>query len=154
MITGSLAQDIVCRDIVETEPSPEAQASTRPIPILSRPISFSVSADGSRAVLAGTIAVRGKLAQLIKVLLPNFMTTKFMAAKKVAASLQTTEGALRTLISRTRAELSAQFEGAYGVHLAADDVIENSRWDGYRLNPGLAYVALPDDTDAPGIAAE
>ncbi len=127
MIMGSQAQDVVCADPVEREASATAQAEVRPLQILSRPIPFSVSADGSRAVFAGKVSVRGKLAQLITVLLPNFVTTKFVAAAKVATTLQTTEGALRTLISRTRAELSTQFQDVFGVHLAADDVIENSR---------------------------
>ena len=153
MITGSHAQDIICREPAELEPSPATQAELRPLQILQRPILFMVPAGGDRAIFADKVVLSGKAAQLVNVLLPNFMCTQFMKVGNVALSLRMTEGALRTLISRTRAELSDQFHHIFGVELAIDDVIENDRWNGYRLNPCLAYVPLPDN-EAVVLAAE
>lgn len=154
MITGPQAQDIVCHDLVEAEPSPAVQADHRPLSILQRPITFSMIENGTVAVFAGEVAIRGRPAALVRLLLQNFVPTTYMKKETIASTLDTTESALRTLISRTRDDLTKQFSEIYGVALATDDVIQNNRWDGYRLNPGLAYVAQAADTGLAKQAAE
>lgn len=154
MIIGSQAQDIVCRDPVEREPSAATQAGERPLCLLQRPITFSVAEKGGAVVFAGSVTLRGRAAALVTLMLPNFVAANYMTKEQIASALGTTEGALRTLISRAREDLTEQFLRIHGVSLGTDDVIQNNRWDGYRLNPGLAYVPQNADDEATIQAAE
>ena len=154
MITGSQVQDIVCRDPVEAEPSPAVQGEARPLRILPRPIPFSASDIRDLVVFADTVLVRGKAAQLIRALMPFFITGSYTSAQQVASELGMTEGTLRTLIFRTRGELSEKFLDMHGMALALDDIIETNRWKGYRLSPFLAFVPRPAIGEPMGDAAD
>src|SRR5690606_30406110 len=64
---------------------------------------------------------------------------RFMRLNVIATQLQAEEPTLRKRIDRLRAKLAKQFDAAYGYTPDDNDVIENNRWQGYRLNP---YVVL------------
>ena len=151
MIMGSQAQDVACKDPVETERSAEVQVDERPLPILARPIAFSLSAAGS-VVFADVVSLRGKAAQLVRALLPKFTTTEYVPAERIAAELEIGDVALRQLVSRARETLSDQFHTVLGVKIEAEEIIQSKRWKGYRLNPFLAFTPR-SDTQEPAVDA-
>jgi DNA-binding response OmpR family regulator len=64
---------------------------------------------------------------------------RFLKAKDLAKKLDIREPALRRRITRLRARITEHFQ-AHGRTIGLDDVIENSRWKGYRLNPRMVDV--------------
>ncbi len=64
---------------------------------------------------------------------------RFVVARELARRLDIGETALRRRITRLRARMTKHFEAA-GRTIALNDVIENNRWKGYRLNPRMVDV--------------
>ena len=151
MIMGARAQDIVCHDALEREPPAGVQAEQWPLPITPRPISFSSSAE--RVIFADRVVLQGRPAQLIHAMLSKFTTAEFIPAEQIATGLGIGDVALRQLISRTRDLLSTRFDDAFGLKIESDEIIQNRRWDGYRLNPYLAFTPRQNDAKQPDVHA-
>jgi DNA-binding response OmpR family regulator len=64
---------------------------------------------------------------------------RLIKARDLAKSLAIEEPALRRRITRLRARIAGHFQ-AHGRSIVLDDVIENIRWKGYRLNPRMVDV--------------
>lgn len=121
----------------------EMQAIISAIPIL-----FAL--DGRSVLFNGGIILTDERAEVILKLLPLYERDhaddrepaqfQFLKAEKLADDLDSNETALRRLIARIREQLAAEFKQRLGLVLDIDDVIENARWKGYRLNPKLIQV--------------
>jgi hypothetical protein len=64
----------------------------------------------------------------------------FLDHRKLTAQLKMTDGSLRHLVARIMRHLRRQAEQEFNAALADEEIIENSRWRGYRLNPRLLIV--------------
>lgn len=64
---------------------------------------------------------------------------RFIQARDLAKKLAIGEQALRRRIARVRARIAKHFQ-ARGRSIGLDDLIENNRWKGYRLNPRMVDV--------------
>ena len=95
MIAGSRAQDIVCVDPVEREPSATAQAESRPRATVMRPITFSFYELTKRATFADEVVLVGKPAELIRMLLPNFTRGVYLSVEQLAERFGLNETAMR-----------------------------------------------------------
>jgi len=131
-------------------PGYEAPLAGEPQDRAQIPIVFAI--DGQTVLFNGGIRVSGAGAKLIVELLATYdqsactqnepMTTKPAKQRPIpqdelATVLTISEQAARQLISRTRAELDAQFKDRFGVNLGRNDVIQNLPGKGYRLNPRI-----------------
>jgi hypothetical protein len=151
-------------DAADESPSVSEQARLLP-PALQRPIRLGVDQVNGRILFAGGPVLTGKSFTLIEALLVQFLEDqaanlwpadyRHRSADKLAAALGVEEQGLRQLISRVRSRLRAEFRDHCGGSIADDDVVQNTRWKGYRLNPYLVIqpVALIE-APAPSVAAE
>ena len=150
MILAPEATDIEVVDPVETEPSLAEQVDLRAVPMMPRPITFSVERDRHRVTLCETVIVRGVQADVIVALMPNYLAGlqagkgaagfAYVTADDLAGGLRTDSPALRQQIARLRKGLTASFIERFGVQPASDDVIQNESGKGYRLNPYLSLT--------------
>lgn len=162
MVLGSLAQDVVVgtglgmkdglhRDPVQGEAPVDQQVSDRGIKELARPLTFEI--DGSRGEVRflGGPVLRGRHARILSELLPAYQdglragngsgAFKFCQLPDLAKRLKLSQQSLRQYVTGLRRELETQFHDAFGVKPAIYDVLESSKWHGYRLNPELRQVA-------------
>jgi 7-cyano-7-deazaguanine synthase in queuosine biosynthesis len=65
---------------------------------------------------------------------------RFIRASTLAKAVGITEESLRRRISAFRRNVAALFQEQCGLPLAADSIIENRNWQGYRLNPRVRLV--------------
>jgi hypothetical protein len=65
---------------------------------------------------------------------------RFIRARAIAKTVGITEESLRKRISIFRRRVAALFQEQCGLPLAADSLIENRNWQGYRLNPRVNLV--------------
>jgi 7-cyano-7-deazaguanine synthase in queuosine biosynthesis len=65
----------------------------------------------------------------------------YVGARKVASVAGLGEASLRSCIYRIRKRLASAFEASAGIPLSADALIQNHRWQGYRLNPAVLILA-------------
>jgi 7-cyano-7-deazaguanine synthase in queuosine biosynthesis len=70
----------------------------------------------------------------------------FLTARSLAKALRISETSLRRCVYRVRRRVADGFEGNAGLVLAANALIENHRWKGYRLNPAVLLIA-PGELD-------
>jgi hypothetical protein len=66
---------------------------------------------------------------------------EFVRWERLTDTLGISEHTLRQRILRSRRSLSRQFREKLGWTLDQNEIIENDRWQGYRLNPRLLLVA-------------
>jgi 7-cyano-7-deazaguanine synthase in queuosine biosynthesis len=66
---------------------------------------------------------------------------RFIQARTIAKAIGITEESLRRRISTFRRNVATLFQEQCGLPLAADSVIENRSWQGYRLNPRVRVVS-------------
>jgi hypothetical protein len=117
---------------------------------LPAPIMFAV--DGKRVVFAQGIALSAKQSKLILELLPKFQDDRtadrnpdeyrFTPLCGLLRPMGSNEVAVRRLIARVRHRLMKEHKERLGLDLHRDSIIENHRWQGYRLNPRLLLVPL------------
>jgi 7-cyano-7-deazaguanine synthase in queuosine biosynthesis len=67
---------------------------------------------------------------------------RFVRARTIAKAVGITQESLRRRISTFRRNVAALFQEQCGLPLAADSVIENRNWQGYRLNPRVRLVRM------------
>ena len=133
MILAPEATDIEVVDPVETEPSLAEQVDARVVPMMPRPITFSIERGRRRVTLCETIVLGGVSAGVITALMPNYLAGlqagegdagfTYLSAEDLADALQTDPPTLRQKIARSRRGLLAPFVERFGVEPAADDVI-------------------------------
>jgi hypothetical protein len=114
----------------------------------TRCILFAV--EGSQVLFSGGITVTSARAALILKLLPKFdedveaerapSEFRFTKVEALARTLTSNDLAVRRLIARTRADLTKDFRERFGIILHRGSIVENNRWQGYRLNPKLIRV--------------
>jgi 7-cyano-7-deazaguanine synthase in queuosine biosynthesis len=73
---------------------------------------------------------------------------QFTRARTLAKAVGITEESLRRRISTFRRNVAALFQEQCGLPLAADSVIENMNWQGYRLNPRVRLVSASSEQTA------
>jgi 7-cyano-7-deazaguanine synthase in queuosine biosynthesis len=66
---------------------------------------------------------------------------RFIQARALAKAVGITQESLRRRISTFRRRVAALFQERCGLPLAADSVVENRNWQGYRLNPRVRLVS-------------
>ena len=154
-VSCSETRDFGCANPVEAEPSATNgepsktdQASQRLVCFVKRHISFGVVARNKRIVFGDGPKLEGASAKLVLTLLPNFKVGliadqgadgfEYMSDAQLAAALGIGVGSLRTQVYRLRNKLRKQFLAQVKTTLENNDVIENSPWNGYRLNPHLS----------------
>ena len=150
MVIGNQSADIICTDPVERGPTAATLAAHRNIRTVTRPISFAVDQAANSVMFAEGGTLTGSSAKIILELLPNFIAGQqandgfggfaFTSASKLAEQFGIGQQALRQRILRTRAAISKSFETKIGAVVENDDVIETNSWQGYRLNPYLAFT--------------
>ena len=158
-ISCSQGQDLDHVVSVEAEPSNTErkllstdQASPRPVRSVKKPISFGVVGRGERIIFCDGPTLQGASAKLVWKLLPNFKAGltadlgadgfEYMKHAQLAAALGIEVGSLRTQVNRLREKLKGQFLAQVQTTLDGNDVLENSPWKGYRLNPDLSLSQM------------
>jgi 7-cyano-7-deazaguanine synthase in queuosine biosynthesis len=115
-------------------------------------IEMALVADGSHVLFPGAGQIRGGttfriLEQLMEPYLDDreaqrpIDQCRFIQARAIAKALGITQESLRRRISTFRRKVAALFQEQCGLPLAADSVIENKNWRGYRLNPRVRLVS-------------
>jgi hypothetical protein len=130
-------------------PVPISDAPEQPPQAAAPPnqIAFAVKSGGSRVVFEGGISSTGGDARIVAALLPFYLegleTARgsdgfpFVSADHLAKLLDITDPSVRQAIARFRMSLSDKFRQHFAIELGSNDVIENRKWRGYRLNPCL-----------------
>ncbi len=147
MIQTQVAKQPAFLDLAEIQPSASRQALAQSAPELERPIRLAVDQDGSRVLFHGGPVLTGKAFQLVAELATEFRQDqvenimpadyRHVDAGRLAQRLDIEEPSLRQLIRRARKRLTAEFRDKAGVNVGDDEVIQNTGWKGYRLNPYL-----------------
>jgi hypothetical protein len=75
---------------------------------------------------------------------------RFIQARTIAKAVGITEESLRRRISTFRRNVAALFQEQCGLPLAADSVIENRNWKGYRINPRIRLVSTASTEEVAG----
>jgi hypothetical protein len=115
-------------------------------------IEMAMVAVDSHVLFPGVGQVRGGttfriLEQLIEPYLKDRTSQRpieqcrFLPARTLAKAVGIAEESLRERISAFRRRVAALFQERCGLPLAADSVIENRNWQGYRLNPRVCLVS-------------
>jgi 7-cyano-7-deazaguanine synthase in queuosine biosynthesis len=68
----------------------------------------------------------------------------YIDSRKLASDIGVAEASLRRRIYRIRQQLASACEANAGIPLSAGALIENHRWQGYRLNPAV-LILTPDE---------
>ena len=147
-------------DPTEKEPSVSREAGTISDREVERPIVMAIDVARQRVLFPGGIVLGGAdyrlLANLAVVHQGNEQAQldlddyEHVATEALAKRLGIRQPTLRQNIRRLRRRLETQFGEKHGVNIAEDDVVQNSRWDGYRLNP---YVQLANPARLQSTAA-
>jgi 7-cyano-7-deazaguanine synthase in queuosine biosynthesis len=141
-------------DPVEDEPSAASQAAVDPHEYKWTPILFGVDAKNRKIVFAQDVELSGSSYSLLFELAKQFETDRtaglaaaqheFVRADKLADKLAIDPQTLRRRVSRARRDIERAFSHHLARQLMSDAVIENKRWEGYRLNPSLIPVQPSD----------
>ena len=62
--------------------------------------------------------------------------------KQLTKTLGISDVVLRRRVERLRKRVASSFEKRLGLPIEADAVVQNQRWQGYRLNPMIRVVAF------------
>jgi hypothetical protein len=110
-------------------------------------IPIVLAVQGQQVLFNGGITVNAERTTLLSALLPPFRQAldegrdpedfESIDANTLANALGIAEQSLRQLVSRTRRHLAHEFEERFGLILDRDAIVENTRSDGYRLNPRI-----------------
>jgi hypothetical protein len=112
---------------------------------------IALDAERQQVLVEGLAPLKGgKTFALLEVLAGNYRLDQaagrapekftLVLSGALAAELQTEEPSLRKLISRISGRLYRDFEARYGVPLPKNALIENTYWQGYRLNPTVRLL--------------
>jgi biotin operon repressor len=96
-----------------------------------------IELKGTSYLLVSALIERFKSDQVMGLLPENY---RFIGADELAQKMGIEQPTLRKYVSRARRELQKQLIETGGRQFEAEDVIENSPWKGYRLNPHLRLV--------------
>lgn len=131
----------------QTDPSPARQAETSTRQEIERPIRLAIDSQARQLVFAAGFSVKGRGYELIAALVKEFhedqaagrppANYRYIPWKEVARRLGSDEPALRKAVTRLRRAVAEKFRMLIGVAPADDDIVQNQRWQGYRLNPHL-----------------
>lgn len=137
-------------DPTEAEPSASEQASADKTQSIGRPLIFAIDADRRKVLFRGGVEITGVGFDLIAALGVQFAEdikmgrapTEFTFVKtaSLTARLGLPAETLRQRVNRCRRNLEKSFLEVLDVHLGEDEVIQNNKWHGYRLNPYLLRV--------------
>lgn len=146
MIQSVTARPFV--DVAEVEPPASQQVSNIKANRFERPIRFAIEEDTKCVVFPGGITLKGPTFRLIAQLARKFFEDqkanlaadayRYTSIDTLAKMLCIEPQTVRQHISRARRSFKRQFIDVFDAVPADDDVIENNKWDGYRLNPYLA----------------
>ena len=112
-----------------------------------RPIVFAIDDEQRCVRFFGGVCVNGASYDLFRALGDQFRFHAeneghgFVRWERLTDTLRIIEHTLRQRILRSRRALSRQFREKLGWTLDQNEIIENDRWQGYRLNPRLLLVA-------------
>jgi hypothetical protein len=131
----------------EEAETPAAQAAAGSVEPPRPSLRFAVDREKGRVVFGAGICLKGSAFRLFHELLGEFDESRggnraphafrYIQAEKLAERLDVDEQTLRRHVSRTRAQLRSDFLEHVGRALDEQEVIENRRGRGYRLNPFL-----------------
>jgi hypothetical protein len=134
-------------DPTERELAPSTQAASDEHPVRDRRITMGLDVKARELVFAGGPRLRGVAFNLFQVLADQFHQD---LAKRAAPSAHTyvpirilvdrcdvDEVTLRKRVHQTRRSLERQFLQCVDYALDEQDIIQSTRWKGYRLNPHL-----------------
>jgi hypothetical protein len=148
MIQSSAAMDFQHASPIEKEPPPSVEAAGNHRPVVDRRFVVAVDGRRKRIVFAGGPTMSGKAYELIAKLaerhredLENELNFTFIRGDALARDFGIAEDALRKRVHRFRTEIARQFLDYYGYTPDEHDIVENSPWHGYRLNPYILLVS-------------
>lgn len=137
-------------DLAETEPSASEQASADSTQAIARPLIFAIDTDRKKVLFRGGVEITGAGFELIAALAVQFAEDvkserapaefSFVKTASLSARLGLPAEALRQRVIRCRRNLERLFLEALDVQLSDDEVVQNNKWHGYRLNPYLLRV--------------
>ena len=149
LVVSPIAKQPGYLDQAEVEPKPSEQAQADPTRYGKRPIVFAIDDEQRCVRFFGGVCVNGANYDLFRALGGQFHAEngpekeghEFVRWERLTDALGISEHTLRQRILRSRRSLSRQFREKLGWTLDQNEIIENDRWQGYRLNPRLLLVA-------------
>jgi 7-cyano-7-deazaguanine synthase in queuosine biosynthesis len=161
MLRTPVARHSVFLDPIELEPRPSVEAEGTMSVVPKRRIAFAVT-DSGRVALQDCPTLPGNVAALMARLAEQFISDlesgtdkrdyAYVPTKKLMAFFNTSDDLLRQRVRRARRFLEKKFEAATGYTLDEHDIIQSTRWTGYRLNPYLILMDARAVSETPSVS--